>query len=65
MVDVNNLKKIGTINLAPTPEGYARTLCFILVNGDFEGKKWAEAEIIKLVKAAASLNPEAWGKEKE
>jgi len=54
----------GTINLKPTPTGYATALINIIINSNNqEDIKWAKQEIIKLIKAAANLNPEAWGKE--
>lgn len=58
-------KKVGTINLAPTPTAYALCLITIVRDGDAKGKEWAQHEIVRLAKAAATLNPEAWGKENE
>lgn len=63
MIDVKKLKKAGTINCIPTPTGYANALIAILENGNYQGKQWAREEIIKFVKAAATLNPDKWGKE--
>ena len=57
-------KQVGTINVAPTPTGYTNTLILILTcSPNPEDKEWARQEITKLIKAAATLNPEAWGKE--
>jgi hypothetical protein len=56
-------EKIGTISIKPTPTGYALSLILILESGDAMGKAWAKQEIIKLIKAAATITPEAWGKE--
>ena len=56
-------KLIGTIDLTPTPTEYARSLILILESGDAKGKEFARQEIIKLVKAAATITPEAWAKE--
>ena len=56
-------KQVGTINLAPTPTGYANALIAIIENDRNPEKEWARSEIRKLVRAAATLNPEAWGKE--
>ena len=56
-------KQVGTIDLTPTPTGYAICLMEILEDGNFENKKWAREEIIRLIKAAATIKPEAWGKE--
>ncbi len=52
-----------TIGFKPTPTGYALSLLLIIESGDAVGRAWARQEIIKLVKAAATLNPEAWAKE--
>jgi hypothetical protein len=58
-------KQVGTIDLTPTPTQYAEQLIAILEDSDdnSEGKEWARREIIKFVKAAATIKPEAWGKE--
>ena len=58
-------KQVGTINLSPTPAGYAISLIAILEGGNFESKKWAKEEIIRLTKAAATIHPEAWGKDND
>ena len=58
-------KFVGTIDLKPTPKGYALSLILILQNStSAEDREWAKQEIIRLVKAAATITPEAWGKEK-
>ncbi len=49
-----------SIDIKPTPEGYARALILILENGNAEGRTWAREQIIKAFKVAAQLNPEEW-----
>lgn len=58
-------KQVGTIDLTPTPTQYAKQLIAIIEDSDdnSEGKEWARQEIIKFVKAAATIKPESWGKE--
>ena len=56
--------QVGTINLKPTPTAYAISLIAIIEGGNLESKEWAKTEIIKLVKAAATITPEEWAKEK-
>ena len=58
-------KQVGTIDLTPTPTQYAQQLIAILEDSDdnSEGKEWARREIIKLIKVAATIKPEAWVKE--
>ena len=59
-------KQVGTINIAPTPTSYALSLIAIVEGTkNLESYEWAKSEIIRLVKAAATITPEAWGKEKE
>lgn len=62
--DVLNLQH-HTVRLAPTPTGYALSLILLIEKGDAVGRAWAKAEIIKLVKAAATITPEAWAEEEE
>lgn len=59
-------KKVGTINCPPTPTGYAIVLIGIIECGsNVDDIRWAKEEIIKAFRAAATLNPKEWGKEKE
>ena len=57
--------QVDTIDLTPTPTGYAFSLIAILESGNSDSRDWARKEIIKLAKIAATINPEAWGKEEQ
>ena len=61
---LDDLRAVKTINLAPTPTGYAMTLIMLLENGG-ETRQFAVDEIVRLIKAAATITPDAWGKEDE
>ena len=54
---------VKTIRVAPTPTGYANSLLFLLEDGNKEGKQWAREEVRRLIRAAATITPEAWGEE--
>ena len=56
-------QQVGTINIAPTATGYAYSLIFLLENGDAQAKKLARSEIVRLIRAAATITPDAWEKE--
>ena len=60
-------RMIGMIDITPTPQGYAQMLLMILENAEQtqkgnEAKAFARKELTKFVVAAATLNPDAWGK---
>lgn len=63
MTKVAGYRHVGTIDITPSPTGYANVLLAILQAGDAKGKAWAGQQVIKAFKAAATLNPDAWGKE--
>ena len=52
---------VGYIDTKPGPDAYARHLCQIIREGQSPTDvNWAISEVVKLVKAAATLSPEAW-----
>jgi hypothetical protein len=58
------------MDITPTPRGYAQMLLAILENAERtkqgrEARQWARDEIVKVVVAASTINPDAWGKENE
>lgn len=53
------------IDITPTPTEYARQLCAIIQSGRSVDAQWAIEQVCKAFRAAASLNPDAWGKEPE
>jgi len=56
--------KTEYIDLKPTPDGYARTLCHIIRNNpDAKSLDWAIGEVCKAFVVAARNNPEAWHQE--
>ena len=60
----NSMNKVADyIDITPSPTGYAFALLAILQDGDAKGKAWAREQVINAFKAAATLNPAAWGKE--
>lgn len=54
---------VTTIRVTPTSRGYANALRLLVENGNAEGRTWAWEEIARLIKAAATITPDAWGKE--
>lgn len=57
-------RKVGIINLAPTPEGYAHALLAIIENNKSTiDVAWAKTEVVNAFKVAATVNPKKWGKE--
>ena len=64
MLKDSDIKPTGeTIDVTPTPKGYALALCHIIRDSpSLESRDWAINEVVKAFTAAATLNPEAWGK---
>ena len=52
-----------TITITPTPTSYANSLRWIVEGGNHDAREWAWAEIIRLIRAAATITPEAWGED--
>jgi stage V sporulation protein SpoVS len=64
MLKDSDIKPTGKyIDVTPTPEGYAQALCHIIRDStSAESRAWAVGEVVKAFKAAATLNPDTWGK---
>ena len=59
--------ELGMLDITPTPRGYAQMLLALLEHAEHthkgsEAKAFARKELTKFVVAAATLNPDAWGK---
>ena len=58
-------EQVGTIDLKPAPEDYAKELIAIIFSDSTSAKdkRWASGEIQNAFRAAARRNPDVWGGE--